>query len=73
MMAKISQACSEQSLAIDQVNSAIRETEHIVKQNAELVVAAANSAASLEEEMKTLAEKTAYFKVQKNEVDFQLF
>jgi methyl-accepting chemotaxis protein len=73
MMAKISQSCSEQSLAIDQVNSAIMETENIVKQNADLVVAAANSSASLEEEMKTLAEKTAYFKVQKNVVDFQLF
>jgi methyl-accepting chemotaxis protein len=73
MMAKISQSCSEQSLAIDQVNSAIMETENIVKQNAELVVVAANSSASLEEEMKTLSEKTAYFKVQKNVVDFQLF
>jgi methyl-accepting chemotaxis protein len=73
MMAKISQSCSEQSLAIDQVNSAIMETENIVKQNADLVVAAANSSTTLEEEMKTLAEKTAYFKVQKNVVDFQLF
>ena len=73
MMATIAQACSEQSLAIEQVNSAIMETENIVKQNSELVVAAANSSASLEEEMKSLSEKTAYFKVQKNEVDFQLF
>jgi methyl-accepting chemotaxis protein len=73
MMTTISHACSEQSLAIERVNSAIMETENIAKQNAELVVEAANSSASLEEEMKTLSEKTAYFKVKQNTVDFQLF
>jgi methyl-accepting chemotaxis protein len=73
MMATISAACSEQSLAIEQVSSAIMETENIAKQNAELVVQATNSSASLEEEMKILSEKTAYFKVQQNAVDFQMF
>jgi methyl-accepting chemotaxis protein len=73
MMTKISHACSEQSLSIERINSAIMETENITKQNAELVVEAANSSSALEEEMKNLAEKTAYFKVQQNAVDFQLF
>ncbi|MGB4499277.1 MAG: methyl-accepting chemotaxis protein [Methylococcaceae bacterium] len=73
MMSKIAQSCSEQSVAIEQVNSAITETENIVKQNAELVIQAANASSSLEDEMKSLSEKTAYFKVQKNSVDFQLF
>ncbi len=73
MMAKIAQSCSEQSIAIDQVSSAIMETENIVKQNSELVIQAANASGALEEEMKSLSEKTAYFKVQKNTVDFQLF
>lgn len=73
MMSKIADSCSEQSLAIEQVNSAIMETENIVKQNSDLVVQSANAYSSLEEEIKLLSDKTAYFKVQENKVDFQLF
>jgi methyl-accepting chemotaxis protein len=73
MMSKIAQSCSEQSLTIEQVNSAIKETENIVKQNSDLVIKAASASTVLEEEIKSLSEKTDYFKVQKNVVDFQLF
>jgi methyl-accepting chemotaxis protein len=73
MMARIALSCSEQSVAIEQVNDAIEETENIVKENSTLVIEAANASASLEQEIKSLSDTTERFTVKENEVDFQLF
>jgi methyl-accepting chemotaxis protein len=73
MMSRIAVSCAEQSDSIEQVNSNITETEGITQENAQSVVEVIASSKSLEEQIKALSMTIDYFKVEKEELDFQLF
>lgn len=73
MVKEISVACSNQSEAIEKVDSAMIEIENSIKKNAELVVVTTESSTSLENEIKALANTADYFIVKENVIDFNLF
>ncbi|MBV6321227.1 methyl-accepting chemotaxis protein [Duganella violaceipulchra] len=63
IMGEITSASSEQSIGIDQVNTAITQMDQVTQQNAALVEQAAAAAASMQEQAARLAEVAASFKL----------
>lgn len=63
IMAEITEASTEQSIGIDQINRAVTQMDDVTQQNAALVEEAAAAAGSLEDQAKRLAATAAFFKV----------
>jgi methyl-accepting chemotaxis protein len=63
IMGEITSASSEQSIGIDQVNTAITQMDQVTQQNAALVEEAAAAAASMQEQAERLADVAASFKL----------
>jgi methyl-accepting chemotaxis protein len=63
IMAEITEASTEQSIGIDQINRAVTQMDDVTQQNAALVEEAAAAASSLEDQAKRLAATAAFFKV----------
>nr|WP_283093781.1 methyl-accepting chemotaxis protein [Achromobacter sp. Marseille-Q0513] len=63
IMAEITEASSEQSVGIDQINRAVTQMDDVTQQNAALVEQAAAAASSLEQQAQRLATTAAFFKV----------
>ncbi|MES2161034.1 MAG: methyl-accepting chemotaxis protein [Pseudomonadota bacterium] len=63
IMGEITSASSEQSIGIDQVNTAITQMDQVTQQNAALVEEAAAAAASMQEQAARLADVAASFKL----------
>jgi len=63
IMSEIAEASAEQTVGIEQVNSAITQMDSVTQQNAALVEEAAAAAASLEEQAAQLATLVSVFKV----------
>ncbi len=63
IMAEITEASTEQSIGIDQINRAVTQMDDVTQQNAALVEEAAAAASSLEEQAKRLAATAASFKL----------
>jgi len=63
IMAEITEASTEQSIGIDQINRAVTQMDDVTQQNAALVEEAAAAASSLEDQGKRLAATAAFFKV----------
>ena len=63
IMAEITEASTEQSIGIDQINRAVTQMDDVTQQNAALVEQAAAAASSLEDQAKRLAATAAFFKV----------
>jgi methyl-accepting chemotaxis protein len=63
IMGEITSASSEQSIGIDQVNTAITQMDEVTQQNAALVEQAAAAAASMQEQAARLAEVASSFKL----------
>ena len=63
IMAEITEASTEQSIGIDQINRAVTQMDDVTQQNAALVEEAAAAASSLEEQAKRLAATAAFFKL----------
>jgi methyl-accepting chemotaxis protein len=63
IMGEITSASNEQSIGIDQVNTAIGQMDSVTQQNAALVEQAAAAAASMQEQATRLAEVAASFKL----------
>jgi methyl-accepting chemotaxis protein len=63
IMAEITSASSEQSIGIDQVNTAITQMDQVTQQNAALVEQAAAAAASMQEQAEKLADVASSFRL----------
>ncbi|MYM25223.1 HAMP domain-containing protein [Duganella sp. FT135W] len=63
IMGEITSASSEQSIGIDQVNTAITQMDSVTQQNAALVEQAAAAAASMQEQASKLADVASSFKL----------
>ncbi|WP_445233159.1 methyl-accepting chemotaxis protein, partial [Duganella rhizosphaerae] len=63
IMGEITSASSEQSIGIDQVNTAITQMDQVTQQNAALVEQAAAAAASMQDQAARLADVAASFKL----------
>ena len=63
IMSEIASASAEQTMGIEQVNSAITQMDEVTQQNAALVEEAAAAAASLQDQAETLAEVVSIFKL----------
>ena len=63
IMAEITEASTEQSIGIDQINRAVTQMDDVTQQNAALVEEAAAAAFSLEDQAKRLAATAAFFKL----------
>ncbi|QYF96229.1 MCP four helix bundle domain-containing protein [Massilia sp. PAMC28688] len=63
IMAEIASASQEQTMGIEQVNSAIAQMDEVTQQNAALVEEAAAAAGSLQEQAATLAEVVSIFQL----------
>jgi methyl-accepting chemotaxis protein len=63
IMGEITSASSEQSIGIDQVNTAITQMDQVTQQNAALVEEAAAAAASMQDQAARLAEVASSFKL----------
>jgi methyl-accepting chemotaxis protein len=63
IMGEITSASSEQSIGIDQVNTAITQMDQVTQQNAALVEEAAAAAASMQEQAERLADVASSFKL----------
>ena len=63
IMGEITSASSEQSIGIDQVNTAITQMDEVTQQNAALVEQSAAAAASMQEQAARLAEVALSFKL----------
>ncbi|MHA4867369.1 methyl-accepting chemotaxis protein [Duganella sp. PWIR1] len=63
IMGEITSASSEQSIGIDQVNTAITQMDQVTQQNAALVEQAAAAAASMQEQAMRLADVASSFKL----------
>ncbi|EGP45643.1 methyl-accepting chemotaxis protein [Achromobacter insuavis] len=63
IMAEITEASTEQSIGIDQINGAVTQMDDVTQQNAALVEEAAAAASSLEDQAKRLAATAAFFKL----------
>ena len=66
IMGEITSASSEQSIGIDQVNTAITQMDQVTQQNAALVEEAAAAAASMQEQAERLADVASSFKLDEN-------
>ncbi|TFW23721.1 methyl-accepting chemotaxis protein, partial [Massilia arenosa] len=64
IMSEIASASAEQTVGIEQVNSAIVQMDQVTQQNAALVEEAAAAAASMQEQAGTLSELVSVFKVE---------
>ncbi|MET0268756.1 MAG: methyl-accepting chemotaxis protein [Duganella sp.] len=64
IMGEITSATSEQSIGIDQVNTAITQMDQVTQQNAALVEQAAAAAASMQEQAAQLAEVASSFRLE---------
>jgi methyl-accepting chemotaxis protein len=64
-MSGIASATTEQTLGIEQVNTAIGQMDSVTQQNAALVEEAAAAAASLEQQAGTLAQLVSTFRVER--------
>ena len=67
IMGEITSASSEQSIGIDQVNTAINQMDQVTQQNAALVEEAAAAAASMQEQAERLADVASSFKLDQEE------
>ena len=63
IMSEIASASMEQTLGIEQINSAIAQMDEVTQQNAALVEEAAAAAGSLQDQAATLAEVVSVFKL----------
>lgn len=63
IMSEIASASMEQTMGIEQINSAITQMDEVTQQNAALVEEAAAAAASLQDQAASLAEVVSVFKV----------
>jgi methyl-accepting chemotaxis protein len=63
IMGEITSASSEQSIGIDQVNTAITQMDEVTQQNAALVEQAAAAAGSMQEQAARLAAVASSFKL----------
>jgi methyl-accepting chemotaxis protein len=63
IMSEIASASMEQTMGIEQINSAISQMDEVTQQNAALVEEAAAAAGSLQEQAATLADVVSVFKV----------
>ena len=63
IMSEIASASMEQTVGIEQINSAVSQMDEVTQQNAALVEQAAAAAASLQEQAASLAEVVSVFKV----------
>lgn len=63
IIAALSEASSEQSQRIDQINSAVNQLDKMTEQNASLVEESAAAAESLEDQAKRLASVVATFRL----------
>ena len=63
IMSEIASASMEQTMGIEQINSAISQMDEVTQQNAALVEEAAAAAGSLQEQAATLADVVSIFKV----------
>ena len=68
IMGEITSASSEQSLGIDQVNTAITQMDQVTQQNAALVEEAAAAAASMQEQAERLADVASSFKLDQDSI-----
>jgi len=64
IMGEITSASSEQSIGIDQVNTAITQMDQVTQQNAALVEEAAAAAASMQDQAERLAEVASSFRLE---------
>jgi methyl-accepting chemotaxis protein len=64
IMGEITSASSEQSIGIDQVNTAITQMDQVTQQNAALVEQAAAAAASMQDQAGRLAQVAATFRLE---------
>jgi methyl-accepting chemotaxis protein len=64
-MSGIAAATTEQTLGIEQVNTAIGQMDSVTQQNAALVEEAAAAAASLEQQAGTLAQLVSTFRIER--------
>jgi methyl-accepting chemotaxis protein len=62
-MSEISSASTEQTMGIEQVNSAIGQMDDVTQQNAALVEEAAAAAETLEDQAQSLANTVKYFEL----------
>ncbi|HWW72565.1 MAG TPA: methyl-accepting chemotaxis protein, partial [Duganella sp.] len=72
IMGEITSASSEQSIGIDQVNTAITQMDQVTQQNAALVEEAAAAAASMQEQAERLADVASSFKLDQNSIQQSL-
>ena len=63
IMSEIASASMEQTMGIDQINTAISQMDEVTQQNAALVEQAAAAAGSLQDQAATLAEVVSIFKL----------
>jgi methyl-accepting chemotaxis protein len=63
IMSEIASASMEQTMGIEQINSAISQMDEVTQQNAALVEEAAAAAGSLQEQAATLSDVVSIFKV----------
>jgi methyl-accepting chemotaxis protein len=63
IMAEISDASSEQTHGIEQINDSIAQMDHVTQQNAALVEQAAAAADAMQEQAARLAEAVSIFKI----------
>ena len=63
IMAEISNASSEQTHGIEQINDAVAQMDHVTQQNAALVEQAAAAADAMQEQAAKLAEAVSIFKI----------
>jgi len=63
-MGEISAASEEQSGGIDQISRAVTQMDEVTQQNAALVEEAAAAAQSLDDQVKTLQQAVAIFRVE---------
>ena len=68
IMGEITSASSEQSIGIDQVNTAITQMDQVTQQNAALVEEAAAAAASMQEQAERLADVASSFRLGEDDV-----
>ena len=64
IMGEITSASAEQSMGIDQVNTAITQMDQVTQQNAALVEQAAAAAASMQDQATRLAQVASSFRLE---------
>ena len=71
IMGEITSASAEQSMGIDQVNTAITQMDQVTQQNAALVEQAAAAAASMQDQAEQLAQVASTFRLEEGYADRQ--